>query len=366
MPWASAPTGTIHEGPIEAPGMDRGAVESSNTSLEGAATAAAPSAPESAVQSPVASVPTWGTPPPAEAVPGPVAQAPTTPTSDPTPTTPAADATADPSTAETVAGGDLAPAKPVKSDREAAAAAAADAEWAALVKDLGKAPAGGAAPNAVAGTTHGAAQPTPADAPVRVSPSPMGPIAAVPSTPSEPTASASRATQLAPDEVLVPPPSAQGGARTAQAKDLAGVWNGDTVPFEAIGNLTKLLTPNVGRVRVMLKSREIFEGRLYAMGEGCVWLDTQYGRMGLDGARVDKVERLAAPDGTPELGQKGSQSLAGLEQVRIKTPGGIFVGKVVSKDVQKTTLVTEDGSKVTFDTKDVEYLGEGPKTVIKK
>jgi hypothetical protein len=128
-----------------------------------------------------------------------------------------------------------------------------------------------------------------------------------------------------------------------------------------------MLTPNVGKVRVILKTKEIFEGRLYAMGEGCVWLDGPYGRMGLEGSRVDKVERVGGTDGTPALGAKGSQVLTGLDRIRIKTPGGIFFGKVLSQDKDKTTLITDDGAKLTLDTKDIEYLGSSPKTtVIKK
>jgi large subunit ribosomal protein L7/L12 len=176
----------------------------------------------------------------------------------------------------------------------------------------------------------------------------------------------SSAKQPNPREGELSDSAQRGGLRSASVEDLAGVWNQESIPFDAVGRKTKMLTPAVGRVRVLLKSKELFEGRLYAVGEGNVWIDTTYGRMGLDGTRIDKIERLATPANTPALGAKGSENLGGLDRVRIKTPGGIFFGKVISKDDKKTILITDDGAKVTLDTKDVEYLGQNPTVTIKK
>jgi hypothetical protein len=175
---------------------------------------------------------------------------------------------------------------------------------------------------------------------------------------------AERTSRLSTEEVLQPGGSGV-SLKLASQQDLSSVWTRSAIPFDAIGSPTKVLTPMVGKVRLVLKSKEIFEGRLYAVGEGHVWLDTQYGRMGLPGARVDRIEQIEGGPGTPALGAPGSQAMVGLERVRVKTPGGVFYGKVISKDESKTTLVTEQGARITLDSKDVEYLTDVPKVSLK-
>jgi hypothetical protein len=175
---------------------------------------------------------------------------------------------------------------------------------------------------------------------------------------------AERTSRLSTEEVLEP--TGPGiSLKLASQQDLSSVWTRSAIPFDAIGSPTKVLTPMVGRVRLVLKSKELFEGRLYAVGEGHVWLDTQYGRMGLPGARVDRIEQIEGGPGTPALGAPGSEAMVGLERVRVKTPGGVFYGKVISKDESKTTLVTEQGARITLDSKDVEYLTDVPKVSLK-
>ena len=175
---------------------------------------------------------------------------------------------------------------------------------------------------------------------------------------------AERTSRLSTQDVLDP-----GGAgvslKLASQEDLSSVWTRGAIPFDAIGSPTKVLTPMVGRVRLVLKTKEIFEGRLYAMGEGHVWIDTQYGRMGLPGARVDRIEPIDGGPATLALGAPGSQALVGLERVRVKTPGGVFYGKVISKDETNTTLITDQGARITLDSKDVEYLSDVPKITLK-
>ena len=175
---------------------------------------------------------------------------------------------------------------------------------------------------------------------------------------------AERTSRLSTEEVLQPGGSSV-SLKLASQQDLSSVWTRSAIPFDAIGSPTKVLTPMVGRVRLVLKTKEIFEGRLYAVGEGHVWLDTQYGRMGLPGARVDRIEQIEGGPGTPALGAPGSEAMVGLERVRVKTPGGVFYGKVISKDESKTTLVTEQGARITLDSKDVEYLSDVPKVSLK-
>ena len=175
---------------------------------------------------------------------------------------------------------------------------------------------------------------------------------------------AERMSRLSTEDVLEPTGSGV-SLQLATQQDLSSVWTRGAIPFDAIGSPTKVLTPMVGKVRLVLKTKEIFEGRLYAVGEGHVWIDTQYGRMGLPGARVDRIEQIEGGPGTPALGAPGSQALVGLERVRVKTPGGVFYGKVISKDESKTTLVTDQGARITLDSKDVEYLSDVPKITLK-
>lgn len=147
--------------------------------------------------------------------------------------------------------------------------------------------------------------------------------------------------------------------RFATADDLAGVWEGNVVPMEAIDATSRILTPGVGRVRVLLKSGEIFEGRLYAVGEGQVWLDTELGRMALFGPRVSKVQQIATPGSTTGPGQVGSGELASLPRMRVRMPGGLFYGKVVARDEKTVTLITEEGARITLESTDVEPAPTG-------
>lgn len=174
----------------------------------------------------------------------------------------------------------------------------------------------------------------------------------------------SRTSTLKVEDVLLAPTMDGGNLRQAEAKDLSGVWTETSVPMQAIGNKTKVLTPNVGRVRVVLTSKDIFEGRLYAVGQGSVWLESQYGRISVDGKRIASVANIDTKDGTPALGSTGSQNLAGLEKVLVKTPGGSFYGKVIARDDKQTTVITEKGDRLTMDNANVEILTDAPKVTI--
>jgi hypothetical protein len=174
----------------------------------------------------------------------------------------------------------------------------------------------------------------------------------------------SRTSTLKVEDVLLAPTMDGGNLRQADTKDLSGVWNETGVPMHAIGNKTKVLTPNVGRVRVVLTSKDIFEGRLYAVGQGSVWLESQYGRISVDGKRIASVANIDTKDGTPALGSTGSQNLAGLEKVLVKTPGGTFYGKIIARDDKQTTVITEKGDRLTMDNANVEILTDAPRVTI--
>jgi hypothetical protein len=188
---------------------------------------------------------------------------------------------------------------------------------------------------------------------------PVNPESARTDPPVVPASGNERTTKLEVDQVML---LDRGGSalRQAKASDLESVHLLATIPLESVGAKSKLLTPNVGRVRAVLHSGEIFEGNLYAVGESCLWLDTQYGRMGLDGSRVRAVVQIDVPAGTPALGSPGSQNSTGLDRVRIKTPGGIFYGKIIERTADKTTVICDDGARLTLPSKDVELLTEAP------
>jgi hypothetical protein len=174
-----------------------------------------------------------------------------------------------------------------------------------------------------------------------------------------------RVRRLDPSQVVEPD---QRGPRMANASELKGVWLQEAVPpMWTIEEAQKVLTPQVGQVRVILEGNEIFQGRLYAMGEGRVWINNErFGQMGLEGAKVQKILRIDVDDDSPVPGESGSENLGGLESVRVKTPGGILFGKVIARDEVRTTIVTEDGTRVTLASDQVEFLNEAPTVALKR
>lgn len=160
-------------------------------------------------------------------------------------------------------------------------------------------------------------------------------------------------------------PSNRSKLRLATDEDLTGVWQGNTIPTEAIAASVRLTTPAVGRVRVTIYGGELFEGRLYAVGQQLLWLDTTLGRMAIDGYRVARIEQLSSPDGTPVLGAGGSHELAGLPRMRVRTPGGMLYGKVIGRDERSVTLVTEAGARITIDTTEVEPAPQGRSVIVR-
>ena len=174
---------------------------------------------------------------------------------------------------------------------------------------------------------------------------------------------ANREGTLEARDVLLPPPPIN-GVRTAQANDMLSIWDRDTIPMEHIAAKTKVLTPLVGNVRVRLKTKEIFEGKLYAIGENAVWIEGSFGRMSLDNARIDSVEKLA-PD-VAAGAAKGTAAGAAQDRVRVKTAGGLVFGRVVRREDSKVTLITDAGLTQTVDAKDIESLAPTPTLIIKK
>ncbi|MCE9593556.1 MAG: hypothetical protein K8S98_05125 [Planctomycetes bacterium] len=147
-----------------------------------------------------------------------------------------------------------------------------------------------------------------------------------------------------------------GGLRKASAVDMASIWTDTAIPFDAIAGDKRILTPSVGRVRVLLVEKQVFEGLLYSVGQNQVTIQTDLGRIGITGERIQKMERIEVAKADP--------AKDAADTVRIKTPGGIVVGKILSTDGGQTIVMTSDGARVTFASKDIQ-IQSGSKVGIK-
>lgn len=152
--------------------------------------------------------------------------------------------------------------------------------------------------------------------------------------------------------------------REASADDLANLWAGTTIPLEAIEGEEHLATPFVGRVRVVARNGEIFEGRLHGLGNGRIWLESGQSKMALMGWQISRIEHVLGGENTPTLGHAGSEDLTGLPSVRVRTAGGVFYGKLVSQEGERTTLITAEGARVRLEGGIVEPAGRSRTRVV--
>ncbi|MFN0006264.1 MAG: hypothetical protein ACKVXR_00025 [Planctomycetota bacterium] len=188
-------------------------------------------------------------------------------------------------------------------------------------------------------------------------PEPPGPELAVANPGADPSSTPERILRKDPNADATPARAPLGGLRLATPEELAGIWPGDTIPMEALDADTRLLTPAVGLVHVIMKTGEIFDGRLYAIGAGQVWLEASIGRLALDGKRVSAITMVT----TEEVNGK---TVEDLPRMRVRTPGGIFFGKVVSREDDRVTILTDDGGRITLVSRDVEAAPLGDTRVI--
>lgn len=151
-------------------------------------------------------------------------------------------------------------------------------------------------------------------------------------------------------------PVPAGAVRMASAEDLAGIWNSDVIPMDMLDAETRIVTPAVGSVRVVMKSGELFDGKLYAVGQGQVWLDMEIGRLALSARSVLRIDQAVS--------EKDTKALEALPRMRVRTPGGLFYGKVLSRDENHVTLRLEGGGRITLESTDVEPAPLGDTRVI--
>jgi hypothetical protein len=136
--------------------------------------------------------------------------------------------------------------------------------------------------------------------------------------------------------------------------NVAGVWEGATVPLDALGAPSRWLTPSVGRVRAELADGTAFEGRLHSIGEGKVWIENELGRMALLGAQIRTLRQLP-----PQVGETPATELPALPLVHVRTPGGLFQGRLLRREDGRVTLLTAEGGQVTLDDAEVEPIPPG-------
>lgn len=151
----------------------------------------------------------------------------------------------------------------------------------------------------------------------------------------------------------------------ASPDQLELIWRGSEVPLEAVRAPAKTLMPRVGNVRVFTTSGDVFDGRLYAVGQNRVWLDAEPGRIGLDGERVEKIEVLGPASGTETADSKPAPE-AGKKRVRVRVPGGMLYGSVLKAEGDEVILAMDDGGRVRVKASDIEELGSGRAVVVRR
>ncbi len=139
------------------------------------------------------------------------------------------------------------------------------------------------------------------------------------------------------------------------------IWTGMEVPFEAIAKPGRLLTPGVGVVRATMVSGEIFEGHLFAVGGQRVWIEIGAGRIGLDGERVSRIERLVEESASVAT---DDSALPGL-RVRVRTAGGVLYGQVKSREGNRVTILTDKGGRISLVDPVIEPIGRVSELVLK-
>ena len=169
-----------------------------------------------------------------------------------------------------------------------------------------------------------------------------------------------RSMELSVEDMVLLAEEHEGHVREATPKELSGIWLGATVPLRAIAGQTRMLTPNVGGVRILLQGGEVFEGELYAVGEKKVWIETGLGRMALLEWQIDRIDHVVSGDGPVAA----DPDLAGLKSVRVRTAGGVFYGKLLSREGNDVTLMTPSGARVTLEGAEVEVAGRSTTRLI--
>jgi len=204
-----------------------------------------------------------------------------------------------------------------------------------------------------------AATPVETNVPPRAEPLPDTAVASAPAT----DAPLERSLNPTPKSLELPTGRpGPGGGRHATDLDWAGMWLEPTIPNDAIRGPARLRTLNVGLVRAELVNGEFVEGTLYAVGESRVWLDVKLGRLSFDASDLRGLVQIVGAQGQPL--PLGSQSLAGLPRVEVLLPGGSLTGRVLGREGDMVTFVTEDGMRMRVEAIDVRPAPTGRSRLI--
>jgi len=144
---------------------------------------------------------------------------------------------------------------------------------------------------------------------------------------------------------IVAGPAGANGVASPTSASASGIWEGATIPVEALQGGLRLETPGVGRVRVRLEGGARTEGRLTGIGQGRVWIETEAGPVEIDSAKMRGLEQIsdrpvASAPRTPE-------------RQRVRTAGGVFFGRVLARDGRTVTLITDAGTRVTVEADEI-------------
>jgi len=148
------------------------------------------------------------------------------------------------------------------------------------------------------------------------------------------------------DVGTVTPASENAPTNVPGAERPSGVWEGATIPVEALSGGLRLETPSVGRVRVRLEGAERVEGRLIALGQGRVWIQTDGGTRVVERDDLRGLEQIA--DREPAAGPPQAP-----RRQRVRTAGGVFYGRVLARDGRTVTLVTDAGTRISVEADEV-------------
>ncbi|NOT31805.1 MAG: hypothetical protein HOP15_15275, partial [Planctomycetes bacterium] len=150
----------------------------------------------------------------------------------------------------------------------------------------------------------------------------------------------------------------------ASADKLELIWRGEEVPLEAMRGPAKTIMPRVGNVRVFTATGDVFDGRLFAVGQNRVWLDTEPGRIGLDGDQVERIEVLPPLPAGTQL-SSNPNLIAGGKRVRVRVPGGMLYGSVLKAEGEDVTLALQDGGRVRVKAAELQDLGPGRAVIVR-
>jgi hypothetical protein len=147
-----------------------------------------------------------------------------------------------------------------------------------------------------------------------------------------------------------------GSVRRATEADFADLWREKRIPTELFNSERRIRTLAVGPVKALVVGGEYFEGTLYAVGQGQIWIDVELGRISLEASTVRELTQVATVKAAgPNKGGK-AEELAALPHVEVRLPGGSVTGRLVGQDGNRVTIVTEHGMRATVDSDDVRPL----------